>query len=286
MDIEALKTFLEVNRTRHFGKAAENLYLSQSAVSARIRMLEENVGVPLFSRQRNNIHLTAAGEHLLQYAESILTTWNRARQQIGVSDAGKRPLMVGLMPSLWDICLHEWSAHVYRQHRELVLQMEILEGDVMTRRLLEGTLDLAFSFEPAQSVQIVTKEIVQMPLILVSSREGVSVDEALGDDYILVDWGSSFGAAHARLFPQVSPRIRLPLGRMARDLMLSHGGSAYLSEPMVRAEIAAGNLFPVREAPRIDRQAYASFVENKEERALVAQVLEYFETGTSGGRTV
>ncbi|WP_351060278.1 LysR family transcriptional regulator, partial [Psychrobacter sp. TB20-MNA-CIBAN-0197] len=53
MDIDLLKTFVEVVRTRHFGKAAENLYITQSAVSFRIRQLEQGLGVNLFIRQRN-----------------------------------------------------------------------------------------------------------------------------------------------------------------------------------------------------------------------------------------
>jgi DNA-binding transcriptional LysR family regulator len=72
MDIDLLKTFLEVNRTRHFGRAAENLFLTQSAVSARVRQLEDTIGVPLFTRTRNDIQLTPAGTRLLKYAESIL----------------------------------------------------------------------------------------------------------------------------------------------------------------------------------------------------------------------
>lgn len=44
MDTELLKTFLEVSRTRHFGRAAESLYLTQSAVSFRIRQLENQLG--------------------------------------------------------------------------------------------------------------------------------------------------------------------------------------------------------------------------------------------------
>ena len=105
LDVDALKTFLEVNRTRHFGQAADNLYLSQSAVSARIRLLEQEVGVPLFTRQRNNIQLTAAGRRLLQYAESILTTWHRAKQEIGTNDASQIPFTIGSMPSIWDLTL-------------------------------------------------------------------------------------------------------------------------------------------------------------------------------------
>lgn len=82
MDTELLKTFLEVQKTRHFGKAAENLYLTQSAVSFRIRQLEQSLGVPLFIRYRNNIQLTSAGELLLPHAEAVLSAIGAARQQI------------------------------------------------------------------------------------------------------------------------------------------------------------------------------------------------------------
>ncbi|MBX4390006.1 LysR family transcriptional regulator, partial [Mycobacterium tuberculosis] len=58
MDTELLKTFLEVSRTRHFGRAADGRYLRESAVSFRIRQLENQLGVKLFTRHRNNIRLT------------------------------------------------------------------------------------------------------------------------------------------------------------------------------------------------------------------------------------
>jgi DNA-binding transcriptional LysR family regulator len=72
MDTYLLKTFMEVVEQRHFGKAAANLYVTQSAVSARIRLLEQEVGRPLFVRQRNNIHLTKYGEKLVSHAKDIL----------------------------------------------------------------------------------------------------------------------------------------------------------------------------------------------------------------------
>ncbi len=79
MDTELLKTFLEVSRTRHFGRAAEALYLTQSAVSFRIRQLENQLGVNLFTRHRNNIRLTPAGEKLLPYAETLMNTAGSAK---------------------------------------------------------------------------------------------------------------------------------------------------------------------------------------------------------------
>ena len=86
MDVGLLKAFLEVYRSRHFGHAAKNLFISQSAVSARIRQLEDELGIKLFTRDRNNIELTTAGKRFLIYAENILNTWNRARQEIAVPE--------------------------------------------------------------------------------------------------------------------------------------------------------------------------------------------------------
>jgi hypothetical protein len=81
VDTELLKTFLEVSRTRHFGRAAEALYLTQSAVSFRIRQLENQLGVNLFTRHRNNIRLTSAGENSCP-AETLMNTWQAARKEV------------------------------------------------------------------------------------------------------------------------------------------------------------------------------------------------------------
>ena len=108
MDIDLLKTFLEVHRTRHFGKAAENLYLSQSAISARIRLLEDQVGAALFTRDRNDIRLTPIGRKLLSHAESIVTAWNRARHEVSLGGDAEQSLVIGGTPSLWDILLQDW----------------------------------------------------------------------------------------------------------------------------------------------------------------------------------
>ena len=94
VDSELLKTFLEVSRTSHFGKAAETLYLTQSAVSFRIRQLETQVGADLFTRPRNNIQLTEAGERLVPYAEKLMETWLLAKKKFSRADSTKNYRLV------------------------------------------------------------------------------------------------------------------------------------------------------------------------------------------------
>lgn len=278
MDVDALKTFLEVNRTRHFGQAADNLYLSQSAVSARIRLLEQEVGVPLFTRQRNNIQLTAAGRRLLQYAENILTSWHRAKQEIGTNDAAQIPFTIGCMPSLWDLTLQDWIEYMQDTLPDLILHAESSDTPALLRRVKEGTMDLAFCFDYPQTVDIEVVEILQIPLILVSSEPDLTTEQALSSNYMLVDWGTSFANAHAHHFAGMpGAHMRLALGRMAKDLMLSHGGSAYLGEPMVHEALRKKQLHRVKDAPVINRGAFAAYSGESEKGATIQHALKFFE---------
>ena len=147
MDIVALKTFLEVNRTRHFGHAADNLYVSQSTVSARIKLLEDQIGMPLFVRQRNNIQLTDAGNRLIRYAENIVTNWTRARQEIGIAEQDHIPLVVGASSSLWDSILQNWLIQLYESYPKLSFHAEVHASEILLRRVLERSMDMAFGMK-------------------------------------------------------------------------------------------------------------------------------------------
>ncbi|MDH5190190.1 MAG: LysR family transcriptional regulator [Gammaproteobacteria bacterium] len=278
MDTEVLRTFLEVNRTHHFGKAAENLFVTQSTVSARIRLLEEAVGVPVFTRSRNDIQLTHAGQRLLRYAENVLMTWNRARQEIAVGEDVSMLLSIAGMQSLWDIILQDWLNHTYQQHRDMMLRVEVLDFESIQRRLSEGSLDLAFVFDIPLSWEHSVIEIARVPLVLVTNLKGASVNDAMQSDYIMVDWGTSFSVSHARLFPDMtSSTTHVGLGRIALDLLLKCGGSAYMPESMVAEHVKKKKLFIVKDSPVIERVAYAVFPENEEKGKTINNLLSYFK---------
>lgn len=274
MDVELLKTFLELHRTRHFGKAAENLYITQSAVSARIRQLEDDLGVRLFIRDRNNLRLTAAGQKLLRHAESIMAAWNQARLDIAVDDKAESLIAFGGLPSLWDIYLTDWLVSLRRHFPHVALSGEVLAHDNMVRRLLDHSLDLVFTYEFPQLPEVETAEVLSIRLIMVSSKPGVTAATALRDGYVYVDWGEFFANTHARQFPDSpAPVIRLKFGSAARNFVNHCGGAAYLPELLVNGDLERGRLHRVADAPAISRRAYASYRRDNERRALLEQLL-------------
>ncbi|MGD8407094.1 MAG: LysR family transcriptional regulator [Thiohalophilus sp.] len=273
MDIHDFATFLEVSRTRHFGQAAKNLCITQSTVSARIRQLEQQLGTPLFIRERNNIQLTPAGEKMLSYAEMITTAWNRARQEVGVGKSGKLPFSIGGNVSLWDILLQNWIQQLHREHDELVLHGEIHGNEILIRRTLNNTLDVAFVFDAPQNDNLIVRAMSTINLIMVSTQPA-NAAKAVAHNYILVDWGTSFLTRHAQQFPdQPAPALHISQGRIALEFILNSGGSAYLAEPMVQPCLDDGRLHHIADAPVIERTAYAVYNRKNEKTELIEQLL-------------
>jgi len=284
MDIEILRTFLEVARARHFGRAAEGLCITQSAVSARIRLLEEQVGLPLFDRARNNIQLTAAGARLVPHAEGIINRWIRVRQQIAVEENGSTLISVSGVASLWDHLLSAWLDEVTTQRSKISLVVDSHTSDTQIRRLMDQTLDLAFTWETPSIASLSVQEVARVRLLLVSTVKGQRAQQAVSDHYVLVDWGPAFSATHAELFPGMPPpALRAGLGRIAHNFIMTHGGAAYLAEATISQDLKNKRLFPVVDARHIDRRVYAVYRQDNEHAKAIQGLLTFFKRRRTGG---
>jgi len=273
MDIELLRTFLEVHQARHFGRAAANLSLSQSAVSARIRLLEDQVGAPLFTRDRNDIRLTSEGQSLVPFAENIVTNWHRARQEVLLGRSADQTLLLGATPNLWDVRVSQWLQTLYAARSDLLVTAESAAGDVLLQRLLNNALDLIVTFEGPRLKKLEVEEIATIPLVLVSNRATQRVEDALAN-YVLVEWGNAFLAQHARAFSNAPPpRLRAGLGSVARDFVLNCGGATYLARPAIEADLATGRLHAVSGAPVFEQRVFAAYATNTKKRELISGAL-------------
>ncbi|MCB1773078.1 MAG: LysR family transcriptional regulator [Gammaproteobacteria bacterium] len=273
MDLELLRTFLEVARLRHFGQAAEALHLTQAAVSARIKLLEATLDVRLFDRIKRDIRLTPEGNRLLRHADLLIAGWRKARQEVTVGNANLQ-LSFGGGLRLWEVFLQEWLQQLRIDRPEIALIAESHSPEVLTRRLLDGVIDLAFMLEPAQIDILHIQQVTTLKLGLVSTRPDIGADEALGDGYLMVDWGLAHALTHRRLFPDApEPMTRLATAGMAISYMLAIGGSAYVPLHMVERELATGQLYRVGETPGIEYPAYAVYPVRGPRTALIRQVL-------------
>jgi len=259
MDLELLRTFLELNRVRHFGRAAEALFVTQAAVSSRLKSLESQLGVTLFERSRREMRLTPEGGRLVRHSEKMIATWRVARQDVSLAQASEQ-LVIGGSLRLWDVLLQRWLHDLRRTYSDLAIIAESQTPDFLTRKLIDGTLDVAIMLEPAQLDIMQIREIATVEFILVSGSPDLHIDAALEQNYVYVDWGLSFALNHRRTFPDVPESMtRVSHAKMALEYISLIGGSAYLPRRMVSKDIELGLLHAVADAPVFTHQAYATF---------------------------
>jgi DNA-binding transcriptional LysR family regulator len=279
MDIELLRTFLEVSRTRHFGQAAEAMFLTQAAVSSRIKTLEQILGVRLFDRSKRDIQLTPEGNRLISRADLLISEWRKIRQEVSVGGA-EQQLSVGGSLRLWDILLQDSLIRVRTALPDMALIAELHAPELLTRKLLDGVLDLVFMLEPPQLEVLQIWDIGGLPLRLVADRAGLSLEEALAAGYLMVDWGLTHALQHRRLFADApEPQTRLASGAMAKQYIQVVGGSAYLPEVMVASAIKEKHLFPVEDAPLIEHRMHAVYPVRSGRKELINEVLQHFYLG-------
>ncbi len=274
MDTELLKTFLEVKKTRHFGKAAENLHLTQAAVSSRIKQLETYLGTPLFTRYRNNLQLTAMGERLIHHAELILIAWNRAKADVVLKKNQKKILAIGSTSGLWELIFQDALNRIHQNMPEIALRAESQEPDVIIRRLMERTLDLGLVYESAKIPELISIPVAQTELALVTTDKGKKINEVLNEDYVLVDWGASFHITHAKFFKNIEPPVlHTTLAKIALKFILHHGGSAYLPLRLID-HLLGDRLYRVESSPVIIRPIFACYHAENINMKSITRVIE------------
>ncbi|WP_027858734.1 LysR family transcriptional regulator [Marinobacterium jannaschii] len=276
MDLELLRTFLEVCRTRHFGQAAEALHLTQAAVSARIKQLEGRLGVSLFDRSKREIRLTPEAHRLMRHSDLLLSEWRNARQEVTAGGATHQ-ISVGGSLRLWDALLQQWLYQFRSARPDVALSVESHTPELLTRKLLDGVLDIAFMLEPAQLEVLQICKVGELKLILVSDQPGLTLDAALHENYLMVDWGLGHNLTHRRLFPDMpEPHTRLSNAKMAIGYIKHMGGSAYLPRSMIREELAAARLHQVNDAPVIEHSAYAVYPLRSPKIELIDEIIACF----------
>lgn len=159
VDTQSLQAFLAVADTQSFSRAAEQLHLTQPAVSKRIATLESQVGARLFDRIGRRIALTEAGSMLLPQARRILFTVEdsrRALANLSGQVGGKLTLAtshhIGLhrLPPL----LKQYT----QRHPEVELDLHFLDSELAYQGVLDGTLEMAvvtLAPHPHEQLQVV-----------------------------------------------------------------------------------------------------------------------------------
>jgi DNA-binding transcriptional LysR family regulator len=152
MDVHGrdLRYFVAVAEELHFTRAAERLFISQPALSKQIRMLERQLGAPLFDRGRDGVRLTPVGKALLPHARRVLAAWDIGWAEVERARSSQRSILVagmstspgrgGLLPAI--------RSRFTELHPEATVQLRQIGWNDSTAGLAERAVDVAFVWLP------------------------------------------------------------------------------------------------------------------------------------------
>jgi DNA-binding transcriptional LysR family regulator len=142
VDLSDLKIFSAVVREGGVTRAAQHLHRVQSNVTTRIRQLEEDIGTSLFIREGKRLHLSPAGQVLLDYADRLLALADEARH--AVQDPRPRGIFrLGAMESTAAVRLPGPMSEYHRRYPDVVLELRIGNPPALSRAMLAGEIDAA-----------------------------------------------------------------------------------------------------------------------------------------------
>lgn len=189
MNLRYVETFVWITRLQSITRTAEKLFLTQSAVSSRISVLEDEIGAALLDRRDRQFRLTHAGERFLVHAERLLALQSELKSELGGHDPTRFSLRIGSIETILHAGLIPTMEWVRRSKPNIEFELNVEITPVLCQQLCRGGLDLIFSAEPAVGKGVASEKFPSLEMVFVGpasmrGSENLSIDELLNRELL------------------------------------------------------------------------------------------------------
>jgi DNA-binding transcriptional LysR family regulator len=167
MNLRFVEAFYWASSLKSVTRAAEKLFITQSALSSRIAALEEELGVLLLDRRDKQFRLTVAGARFAGHAQRLLEMQRQIKSEMSGGVADTTAMRVGAIESVVHTWLTEWVQKLRESNPEFELALTVEPTPVLVDQLRRGTLDLAFAALPAVGEGVRTRALAPMEMVFV-----------------------------------------------------------------------------------------------------------------------
>ncbi|MFD2831189.1 LysR family transcriptional regulator [Corticicoccus populi] len=269
MDYEQLVTFNSLVKTRSFTRTAEELNIVQSTVTARIKMLEEELGERLFHRKTRSVEISDAGKVFYDYAENIVILMNEVGEAVRTKKDYKNRYVFAAVGSIWEGPLFKRVAGV--KSNDTAIRMITDHSHPIINRLSRGSVDIGFVYIKPAGPHIESKVLYSENLILVGRKkeEAITPKLLLEHNYIHYNWGESFMEwFENEVGKEDILQVRVDSINLAMNLLLE-GGVGFLPEGIAAPYIDRGDLLQLKLSSDVkvpEREIYMIYKREDAER--------------------
>lgn len=167
MNIKQIEYFVEVAKTKNYTKAAQKLYISQSAITKQIVLLEEELEVELFVRNNKGVQLTLAGEIFLKDAIEILNKIEKSQKKIESFKSGMTGhLNLGYVTGLERTSMIKAFDHFFHKYRDCYIEFDSQTSYLLQDKLLKDQLDLILTHRYLHHKEYENIALFQSPIMV------------------------------------------------------------------------------------------------------------------------
>jgi DNA-binding transcriptional LysR family regulator len=248
IDVLGLLAFLTIAERGSFHAAASHLNLSQTALSHRIRKLEEGVATQLLVRTTRQVSLTAAGMALLPHARRAFAEIDAALAEMRAADAApEQRLAIACLPTIAMICLPDAVARFSRDHPAVRLRVHDNSASEIAEKVHAGEVEIGVTIVAANARDLELKPIVKEPFVLVCRRDMPLADAAA------LTWAQLQGLPLVRICAETGNRVliddalgsrreamfwRYEVERVTTAVSLVRSGAGYTIVPQLAYNLA------------------------------------------------
>jgi DNA-binding transcriptional LysR family regulator len=256
MDIDEIRTFVAIAQLGGFTRAADRLHRSQPAISRRMRLLEEELGAPLFERVRGRIALTGAGGALLPFAEAVLSAVEDGREAVRATiDENAGAVSLALVGTLADSNIVDVLRQFARQSKAVELDLRTATSQEVSDLVRRGEVTLGLRYHADERGDLNSRIVGVEPMRVICSPDHPLVGKRVAKRRLVHEKWVGFPAARGReSFGRLLERLLAPIGTddtkvtlidslTAQKRLVEAGfGIALVPESSVRGELTLGTL--------------------------------------------
>ncbi|MCH2165570.1 MAG: LysR family transcriptional regulator [Marinovum sp.] len=250
LNLEQLRTFLMVVRSGGVVRAAQSLNVTQPAVTARIRALEETLGTPVFDRAAGSARLTKRGELLLQHAQRLEALANNIERDVVDPEGVEGHLRIGASETIAQSWLPDFVSELNATFPQLRIELNVDVSINLRNAVLAREIDLAFLLGPISEYSV---QNVALPSFALDWYASGSADLTKGAASRLFDKPVITYAKNTRPFRELSNEVQTRIGgdvalfpssslSAAIRLVTSGLGVAALPKSLADPLVASGEL--------------------------------------------
>lgn len=243
MNLRFVEAFYWAVSLKSVTRAAEKLFITQSALSSRIAALEEELGVLLLDRRDKQFRVTIVGTRFFGYAQRLLELQRQIKAELGSDAARSLLLRIGAIESVVHSWLTEWLQQMRAEHPAFELELTVETTPLLTEQVRRGTLDLVFAALPAAGEGIRTRALQPMEMVFVGHavlhpRKRYALEDLARFELLTFQRASQPYVALLDLFRSAGiepPRVHA-ISSISAMVQLVEGGFGIATLPRVAAE--------------------------------------------------